>query len=412
MNEGESPPRPAARWATATVFGFALTSFFSDVGHEMATAVLPMYLGSLGLGAAALGAVEGIADFVNGLSKLAGGVFGQRARRKKPATALGYLVTAVATSAIGFARTVPSILALRCAAWVGRGYRGPLRDALLADAVPPSAYGRAFGLERAGDMAGAVAGPLLTVALLSAGLAFRNVLLLAVVPGILAVLSVVVFVKERIDPHAPPPPGARAALAALPPRFWALVAAVGLFGIGDFSRSLLILAAARAGGFETGAAIAVAAVAAPVLLYAGHNAVSAAVSLPAGRLADRRGRLPVLALAYGLGLACNLLLAFGSGSLLLVAGAFAISGVYIAVEEAVEKAAVAEALGREVRTLGLGILAAVNAFGDMASSVTVGLLWDRAGAGAAFGTAAAFSLLGTAVLLVVLRRSGPAVRTG
>jgi MFS family permease len=393
-------------WLNRTVAAFGLTSLLSDVGHEMATSVLPLQLARLGLGASALGAIEGIADAASGLAKLAGGVAGQRIARKKPWTAAGYALTAVCTSALGFVTALPVFVALRSAAWLGRGFRGPLRDFLVSDSVEPRYYARAFGLERAGDMVGAVAGPLLALSLLAAGIAFKSVLLIAIVPGLLAAACVVGLVKERA--HDPAAPVAR--LRPVMPRgYWPLVGAILLFGLGDFSRSFLILAVAKAAPVvDDGKAILFGL---PVLLYALHNGVSALATFPSGHLADRFGRRRVLAAGYFLGLGVNLTLAFGSRSLAAVCFAFLLSGVAIAVEETVEKACVAELLPRESRSFGLGVLAAANAAGDMVSSIGVGVLWDRMGAGAAFGSAALCSAAGLILLIVIARRGGRGTST-
>jgi MFS family permease len=385
-----------------TVAAFGLTSLLSDAGHEMATSVLPLHLARLGLGATALGVVEGIADAAAGLAKLAGGLAGQRIARKKPWTAAGYAVTAVCTSALGFVATVSGFVALRSLAWVGRGFRGPLRDFLVSDSVEPRYYARAFGLERAGDMIGAVAGPLLALSLLAAGVALRSVLLVALVPGLLAAGCVLWLVKERSHDAA----ATRTAVLrpAMPRGFWPLVAAVGLFGLGDFSRSFLILAVVKASpGADVGTAVVFGL---PVLLYAVHNGVSALATFPSGHLADRFGRRRVLAAGYLLGLGVNLTLALGSGTLAAIAFAFVLSGVAIAVEETVEKACVAEMLPRESRSFGLGALAATNAVGDMISSVGIGFLWDRIGARAAFGSAAVCSAAGVLLLVTIAAGSG------
>jgi MFS family permease len=137
-------------WITRGVLGIVLATFFSDFSHEMATAILPLYLASVGLGPAALGMIEGVADFFVSLSKLAGGVVGHRVQYKRPWASFGYLVTTLGTSGIGLVASVPAMMALRGIAWVGRGFRSPLRDHLLADAVERTHYGRAYGLERTG----------------------------------------------------------------------------------------------------------------------------------------------------------------------------------------------------------------------------------------------------------------------
>lgn len=402
MRDDAADGRPG--WLNRTVAAFGLTSLLSDVGHEMATSVLPLQLARLGLGATALGAIEGIADAASGLAKLAGGVAGQRIARKKPWTAAGYALTAVCTSALGFVTALPVFVALRSAAWVGRGFRGPLRDFLVSDSVEPRFYARAFGVERAGDMIGAVAGPLLALSLLAAGIAFKSVLLIAIVPGLLAAACVIWLVKERAhDPAAP----AATLRPTMPRGYWPLVGAVLVFGLGDFSRSFLILAVARAApAADNGKAMLFGL---PVLLYALHNGVSALATFPSGHLADRFGRRRVLAVGYLFGLGVNLTLAFGSRSLAAVCFAFLLSGIAIAVEETVEKACVAEMLSRDCRSYGLGVLATANAVGDMVSSIGVGVLWDRMGAGAAFGSAAGCSAAGLILLVAIARRGGRGV---
>jgi MFS family permease len=390
-----------------TVAAFGLTSLLSDAGHEMATSVLPLHLARLGLGATALGVVEGIADAAAGLAKLAGGIAGQRIARKKPWTAAGYALTAACTSALGFAATVPGFVVLRSAAWAGRGFRGPLRDFLVSDAVEPRFYARAFGIERAGDMIGAVVGPILALTLLAAGIAFRSVLLVALVPGMLAAGCVLGLVKETA--HAVPRSSKVALRPAMPRGYWPLVAAVAVFGLGDFSRSFLILAVVKASPAASGGWTV--AFGLPVLLYALHNGVSALATFPSGHLADRLGRRRVLAAGYLLGCGVNLTLALASHALAAVVFAFLLSGVAIAIEETVEKACVAELLPRENRSYGLGVLATANAVGDMVSSVGIGVLWDRIGARAAFGSAAACSAAGVLLLVTIAGRGGSEAST-
>jgi MFS family permease len=393
------PPPSARSWITRTVLGVVLATFFSDFGHEMATAVLPLYLAALGLGPAALGAIEGVADFLVSLSKLAGGALGQRVREKRPWASLGYLVTALATAAMALAGGLAALVSLRGLAWIGRGMRGPLRDALLAEAVAPTHYGRAYGLERAGDMLGAVAGPLVAAGLLYLGVAFRDVLLWTLLPGLLAAGAMFFLTSE--EPKAPVPGAADLEAAPrrrFPRAFWVFLAGVALFGLGDFSRTFLIWLVARdAGG---GAIQASGLVSTAALLYAVHNLVSAGAAYPIGHLGDRRSRYTVLLWGYALGVGTNLLLAATGGRLGWLVGAIVLSGVYIAVEETLEKAVAAELLPRELWSLGFGILACANAVGDLLSSLYVGALLQAGLAGWAFGLAAGFGLAGTVWLTV------------
>jgi MFS family permease len=311
----ETPAASESRsgWINRPVLGIVLATFFSDFGHEACTAVLPLYLATVHLGPEALGLIEGVADFLVSLSKLGGGVLGHKVRRKRPWAAAGYALTAVCTACIGLVRTASAALALRSAAWVARGYRGPLRDAMLAEAVPQSHYGRAFGLERAGDMLGAVGGPLVAALLVWAGVAFGHVILLTLIPGLAAAAAFYFLTRDKPEAAAATPSGERPPRAAFPKQFWQFLAGVFLFGMGDFSRAFLILLAARALGEEgqpVGGTLSLA-----VLLYALHNLVSAAAAYAIGERADRSDKLRLLVLGYALGVATNVLLALFAGNL-------------------------------------------------------------------------------------------------
>lgn len=403
-------PGPSRSWITSTVIGIVLATFLSDFSHEMCTAVLPLYLATLGLGPAALGLIEGIADFLVSLSKLLGGVVGHHVRQKRHLASLGYLVTAVATWGIGLANGLAALLTLRGAAWIGRGFRGPLRDYLLADAVAPTHYGRAYGLERAGDMLGAVAGPLAATLFVWAGMEFRTVILWTLVPGLLAAGSMFFLTRERRpEPSSSHQPD-RSAMQVRPPfprAFWFFLIGVLLFGLGDFSRSFLIWLAAE--GLGENGAPATGAVSGAVLLYTLHNLVSAGVAYPIGRLGDRLSKFRVLLWGYGVGVGTNVLLAFFSDSLGWLVAVVILSGIYIAVEETLEKAVAADILPRELRSLGFGVLACANAVGDMASSLAVGFLLEAGHSGWAFGLAAAAGTAGTAWLMSIPARFRPRV---
>ena len=201
------PPTPKTKWLSRTVLGVGLASLMSDWSHEMATAMLPALLISLGAGPGWLGVIEGVADGLSSFAKLAAGHWTDRLHRRKPLVVAGYAITAAATGAIGFAASALQVMTARCAAWLARGVRTPGRKALLAAAVPRDAYGRAFGLERMMDTLGAIAAPATALWLLS--IPFRPPTIHRVflpwtlrLPGALAALFFAVLVHE--------PPSARA----------------------------------------------------------------------------------------------------------------------------------------------------------------------------------------------------------
>lgn len=386
-------------WKNRTVLGISLASLLSDASYEMAEAVLPLYLQSLGLGASVLGAVEGFADVAKSGTKWLAGVAGQRLERKKGVLAAMYGTTTLCVGAFAFATSALPLVALKTVAWVAKGFRGPLKDSLMAEAVEPSQYGKAYGLERAGDMAGAVVGPLVATLCVWAAVSLDKIFLISVVPGALCVLCVLALVKER--PHAEA--GKRRLRPPLPPAYWAFLGAVLLFGMGDFSRTFLIFEAGRRMGPGASAAL----LSVPVAFYVLHNAVSGLVALPAGHLADRWSYGKLLLGGYALGTLCNVGLGvFPGGGLWGLLPLVLVSGVYIAVEETVEKATAARMIPPEARSYALGMLATANAVGDLVSSALTGILLDRLGPAWAYGAAGTFTALGTLALALVVWRAG------
>src|SRR3984957_2252902 len=284
MSASEQKTSGSPRWLNATTLGVGLTSLASDWSHEMATAILPALLLSLGAGPGWLGAIEGVADGLSSFTKLAAGHWTDRLRRRKPLVVGAYAVTALATGSIAFAGNALEVMIARSTAWLARGVRTPARKALLAAAVPREAYGRAFGFERMMDTLGAIVAPITALWLWSAtGHSYRHVFLWTLVPGLAAALSFALLVRER-RANKPPAASFAAGLRNLPPRFRWFLVAVGVFGLGDFSHTMLILYATRTLAPEMGLA---AASSVAVGLYLLHNVFYAAFAYLGGWLSDR-----------------------------------------------------------------------------------------------------------------------------
>jgi MFS family permease len=263
-------------------------------------------------------------------------------------------------------------------------------------------------------MLGALTGPLIAVLLVSLHVDLHAIILWSIVPATIPVISILALTRDRASaagehgPTAPPSLDAtshraRSASARLSSDFKRYLMGVLLFGMGDFSRTFLILLASRALSERDHGATGTVSIA--VLLYVMHNAVSALAAYPIGHLADRVKKLDILIGGYALGVATNVLLALTSSSLPWLVAAIVLSGVYIAVEETVEKALASEMLPREQRSLGLGVLAGANAVGDMLSSVGVGLLLDAGMSSIAFAIPAALGTAGTLWMIAVVRRA-------
>lgn len=370
-------------WLNRTVFGIGMASLLSDLSHETVTSLLPGLLATLGVAAAALGTIEGVADGLSSVAKLYGGWWTDRLRRRKPLCATGYGVMAAATLVIATAGHWMIVLSGRTLAWVARGLRTPARKALLAEAVTPDCYGRAFGFERTMDTLGAVLAPVATLLLLKAGFVPRNLMLWAILPALLAVLAITLLVCET-PAREPHPHRLLDSYRDLPSQYLRLLRWVGLFGAGDFAHSLMILYATSvlASGHGPAEAASMA-----VALYALHNVCYAASSYPAGWLADRLPKRKLLSAGYALGALVALLLAWGAGSLPALALAFALGGVYVGIEETLEDSLAAELVPPSQRGAGFGLLSIVNGAGDFVSSLVTGWLWSAAGPGVAFGFA-------------------------
>lgn len=411
MDHNSSNRKKKSEWLTRNVWGMALTSFLSDTSHEVATAILPLYLALLGIPAVALGAIEGVADGLSSAAKLTAGWIGDRTPKRKPMVICGYALTGISVGAFAAAASWPFILAVRAIGWLGRGVRGPLRDAILTESVSPSARGRAFGFERMGDTLGAIVGPLgalgliaLLTPILSELLVYRWIFLIAMVPGILAALCFGVFVREQPRQHQPRLQF-RAAMASLPRPYRRYLLGVGLFGSGDFAHTLLTLRAVELltpqFGLATAGTIAVG-------LYILHNVLYAGMSYPVGVLADRMNKRNLLVLGYLLAAIMGICLMLPFSSPLYLALIFAIAGLYIAVEDTLERAIAADYLPENVRSTGFGALAAVNGVGDLVSSLVVGVLWTAISPAVGFGYSVLLSFVGAIVIWRLRHKSGGA----
>jgi MFS family permease len=397
--DGAKPAQ--TKWLTRTVFGIGVASLLSDWSHEIATAILPAFLAGFGAAAAWLGIIEGVSDGLSSFAKMASGYYTDQLRRRKPIAVAGYVVTAVATSAMGLAMQAWHVLVCRSMAWLGRGVRTPVRKALLAGGVDPSAYGRAFGFERMMDTVGAIVGPLSAAFLLTVlDHRLRAVLLLTVIPGLLAAAAIGFLVKEV--QRAPVPHvsfGAR--FGKLPAPFRRFLVAVGVFGAGDFAHSMLILLArqklAEPCGAEAAATWAIS-------LYVLHNVLYASFAFVAGWLADRFDKRLLLAGAYGLAGVTGLILVFADLSLPILTVVFILAGIFVAAEEALEDSLAAELVDKEHHGMGFGLLATVNGVGDLISSAIVGLLWTMLSSSAAFAYSTVLFFAGA---LLVLRTKKP-----
>lgn len=386
------------QWLNRTVLGIGFASLFADWSHEIATTAMPAFLATMGVAAAWVGLIEGVSDGLSSFAKLASGHWTDRLARRKPVMIVGYLITALGTAGFGLASAAWHVLIARASAWLGRGVRTPVRKAMLAAAVTPETYGRAFGFERMMDTLGAIVGPATAFVLIQwLGLEFRSVFFWTLIPGLIAVACVAFLVKERARLHVSSVSFGEG-LRRLPGRYRKFLAAVGLFGAGDFAHTLLILLATQKLTPHLGA---VGAGSAAVGLYVAHNVFYAVFAFVAGWLADRVNKAKLLATGYGLAAAMALGIVMLPLGLWTLAAVFVTGGIYVAIEETLEDSLCAELVAPEQHGMAFGLLATVNGGGDFLSSVVVGALWSAFGTSVAFGYSAVLFAAGAMLVLRV-----------
>ena len=365
----------------------------------------------------ALGVIEGTSDALSSFAKLGAGWIGDRTGERWRVGVVGYAMTGVMPFLLALAGSWPLVLGARLFGWLGRGIRSPVRDAMLTESVEPEARGRAFGFHRAGDTIGAVIGPVLGVAILGSFAAstvepisaFRTVFLVALIPGVLSALAFAVFVRD------PSTGGTTAtsffgAIGAIPDAFRRYLIAVGVFGIGDFAPSLLILAATVLLTPSQGILVAGASAG---LLYVLRNTVYALASYPVGALSDRTRRpVALLAIGYAVGaaVAAGAALAFLSSpdQPLFLAVLFVGSGLLAALQDTQEAVSTAELASGATRATSFGLLGTVSGIGDLIASAGLGLIWTVISPAAAF--AAAAIAMGVGAILVARLVTGSGAR--
>jgi MFS family permease len=392
-------PRP---WFTPGVRGIGLASLLADVGHEIPTALLPSFLTSVLMApVAALGLIEGIADALSGITKVIGGALADDPHRRRSIAVGGYTLTAILSAAIGLAGAVWQVVLLRAGSWAARGIRQPSRNALLADSVDVSAFGRAYGFERSMDNLGAVIGPVLALVLVAA-IGIREAILVSVVPGLLAAAAIIYAVRHLERPKERHTAPVRLVVRPLlHGQLGRILLGVSLFELGNMAATLLILRVTDLLAPERGQD---AAVQLAIALYVGYNLAGTLASTPAGWMADRVGARLVFAGGVAMFALAYAMFALAGPDVLVLGAAFVLAGVGIGAVETGENAAVATLAPGGRRGSAFGLLAGIQSLGDFAASAVIGLIWTVAGPAVAFGAAVVMMLASLGSLLAGGRR--------
>lgn len=372
------------------VFLLACASLFSDISTEMLYPVLPVYLTEyLKASGSTLGVIEGSAEAIQNSIQGVSGYWSDKLRRRKPLAIIGYLLSALAKPFIGVATTWPAAWSARLADRLGAGTRSAPRDALIAGSVEEKDKGKAFGIEGFGDNLGAFIGPLITVALFfTLGVAIRSIFYLAVVPGLLALLMIL-LVKERRSAGIRSKVSLR--LKAFPKAYWQYLMLSALFGLGNSSNSFLILQLR-----STGLPLTL-----TIVFYAFYNFVAAAISYPAGAMSDRFGRKPLLIGALAI-FAISYAGFASSQNASLIGALLILYGLFQGIFRAVGKAYAIDFVQPEMRASAVGWYGTATGLANLVASIVAGVLWDQVGHAAVFFYGVLFALIGIAGFLFAL----------
>jgi MFS family permease len=388
----DHPPQPSA---ARNLYSFGLTSFLNDTATEMAYWVLPAFLVSLGAGPAQLGVIEGIAESVASFAKLFSGYLTDRIDRRKPLVVSGYFVANAVKPLLAITGAWWHILLIRFADRLAKGVRGAPRDVMVAESVGKERLGSAYGLIQSMDSAGAIAGPLLALALLSR-YGVRTIFLAAAVPGALSVLVAILGIRETNhqesasetktvqEKKTPAPPS-----AALSTSFFFVLAAVTLFSLGNSSDMFLVM---RAQSIGIGVKLA-------PLLGLVFNLTYTLGSWAAGWFSDYFSRRWIAAGGYVIFAAVYFM--FGRApSVLAIWITMAVYGVYYALTQPVLKALVVETVAQDIRGRALGIYFFATSVATLAASLITGELWKHFGPSMPFYASAGLAVVSAAMLVV------------
>ena len=393
------------------VIMLGIVSLFTDAASEMIYPLIPVYVAALGSGAVILGVIEGVAETTASLLKLISGIISDKIGKRKLLVLTGYSISSMVRPLTGMVSSAWEIIIIRMFDRVGKGIRTAPRDALIASSCDENIRGRSYGFHRAMDHAGAVIGPVLaiiTLLVLLAGfgikdslLALRWTFILAIIPGLLAVLTIVFFVKESA-PETKIGKKFVFSLKSFDNNFRNYLLVMILFTLGNSSDAFLLFRVQEAIS-NSGAVVNIITGIAPIhkmvlnfgdeaaqskvinilflpLIWAFFHIIKVSFSTYLGALSDRIGRKIVINIGWGIYAFVYIsfaMLVFLSPDMQIVATfvLFAVYALFYAFSEGAEKAFVADLVSDDKRGTAFGLFNFSIGLGALPASIIFGLLY-------------------------------------
>jgi MFS family permease len=371
------------------VFYTGLTSFFTDTSTKMVYSVMPLFLLSIGASKTSIAMIEGIAESTASLFKAFSGYWSDRIGRNKPFMLIGYGVTAMVTPLYALVTGSFQVLIFRFIERIGKGLRAAPRDSLVSGSVSKEEMGISFGFHKAMDNSGAIFGPLAAFLLLYLfPINYQFIFLLATIPALLGVLTIILFIKEAKGGKKEERPAFH--LRQLPKKFYLFLAIVFVFTLGNSADALLLVKTA-----ETGINKAYI-----PFVYMIFNMVSVILAVPIGKLSDKVGR-EILIIAGFLVYALVYFLFGQYNSIHVFFFLFLLYGLYSALVDGSQKSMVADLVSKELRGTGYGIYHSVLGITLLPASLIAGLLYDKVNASAPFYFGASMALLAAGLMTIL-----------
>jgi MFS family permease len=348
-----------------TILG--IVSFFTDFSTEMISGMLPSFIVTeLGASKALLGGIEGSAELVSYAFRLVSGSLSDKLRRRKIFILFGYGLSTISKPFFSVSLNWIDVLIVRISDRIGKRVRTTPRDALISDSITETTSGKAFGIHRSLDQSGAIAGPIAGYALLQF-FDVRDIFILSLIPGVIAIITLVFFVKEVIGKDTTK--GMQRNFLYLLKQnkpFTILLLITGIFGLGAYNFSFVLLKSSDLDVIESSIP----------LVYATINITHTAVSIPSGIIADRIGKEKVLILGYGVLLVSSFLMVLLSGNFLYAFVIALIYGIYVGITETVQRAVLPKYVDSNLRGTAYGLYNVVIGVGFFIGNILFGYLWD------------------------------------
>lgn len=377
-----------------TILG--IVSFFTDFSTEMISGMLPLFIiTELGASRAILGAIEGSAELVSYGFRLVSGSLSDKIRRRKIFILIGYGLSTISKPFFSVSFDYFDALIVRISDRIGKGIRTAPRDALIADSVVETSSGKAFGLHRTLDQSGAIAGPIAGYLLLQF-LDIRDIFILSLIPGAIALIILIFFVREVIAKEVSNE-FRKNFLHLLKENkpFITLLMITGIFGLGAYNFSFVLLKSSDLGVIESSIP----------LVYVAINITHTAVGIPAGIIADRIGKEKVLILGYSVLLVSSFLMILFHGNFIYAFVLASVYGLYIGITETVQRAIIPKYVESIIRGTAYGLFNLIIGSSFFIGNIMFGYLWDNYGITVAISFSSVFVATAILGMIVFVKRS-------